>query len=538
VADLKTRIRLNASELANLRARNSSRRKPVTRAQRAIEWIETHARIPEGPHVGKPVNLRPWQKRELKRIYDNPHGCRRAIISWGRKNAKTTLAAFILLLHLCGPEAKPNGQLFSAAQSREQAAITFGLAAKIVRLSPTLNEHVAVRDTAKQLYCAELGTLYRALSAEVSTAFGLSPVLVIHDELGQVRGPRSDLYDALETSTGAQAEPLSIVISTQAPSDGDLLSVLIDDALTGADPRVICSLHTADPALDPFSLQAIKQANPALGDFQNKAEVLAMAADAKRLPSKEASYRNLILNQRVEAKAPFIAKAAWQACGDPVLDTFEGLTVFGGLDLSATTDLTGLVLVAHHDGRWHVKPTAWLPEAGLRERSRLDRVPYDVWAQQGFLNTTPGKSIEYAWVAHRLRQLFDTLSIAKIGFDDWNWKHFKPWLVEAGFTEAELERHFVPFRQGFKTMSPALRDVEGLILNGKIAHANHPVLTMCAANAVVATDPAGNRKLAKDKSTGRIDLMVAMTMALAMALAEPLPVIQPAARVSDMAIIW
>ena len=163
--------------------------------------------IPEGRDVGKPVKLRPWQRHEIKRIYDNPHGTRRAILSFGRKNAKTTLTAFLLLLHLCEPEAKANSQLFSAAQSREQAAILFGLAAKIVRMSPTLNPVVLIRDTAKQLACPDLGTLYRALSAEASTAYGLSPVFIVHDELGQVQGPRSELYEALETATGAQEAP-------------------------------------------------------------------------------------------------------------------------------------------------------------------------------------------------------------------------------------------------------------------------------------------------------------------------------------------
>src|SRR5690606_23770718 len=146
---------------------------------------------------------------------------------------------FLLLLHLCGPEARANSQLFSAAQSRDQASILFALAAKTVRMSPELNSVVTVRDTAKQLFCEELGTLYRALSAEASTAYGLSPVFIVHDELGQVRGPRSELYEALETATGAQDSPLSIVISTQAPNPTDLLSVLIDDAKTGADKRVV-----------------------------------------------------------------------------------------------------------------------------------------------------------------------------------------------------------------------------------------------------------------------------------------------------------
>jgi len=190
----------------------------LTRAERNIRWIEGYCRIPEGRDVGKPVRLREWQQGELRRIYDNPHGTRRAIMSFGRKNGKTALSAFILLLHLCGPEARANSQLYSAAQSREQAAILFSLAAKVVRMSPDLSEYVGIRDTAKQLYCQELGTLYRALSAEASTAYGLSPVLIVHDELGQVKGPRSELYEALETATGAQETPLSIVISTQAPT--------------------------------------------------------------------------------------------------------------------------------------------------------------------------------------------------------------------------------------------------------------------------------------------------------------------------------
>ena len=143
-------------------------------------------------------------------------------------------SAFLLLLHLCGPEAAPNGQLFSAAQSRDQASILFALAAKTVRMSPTLSEYVGIRETAKQLHCRDLGTVYRALSADAATAFGLSPSFIVHDELGQVKGPRSELYDALETAGSAQQAPLSIVISTQAPTDNDLLSLLIDDALTGA----------------------------------------------------------------------------------------------------------------------------------------------------------------------------------------------------------------------------------------------------------------------------------------------------------------
>lgn len=491
-----------------------------TRGEKNCRWIETCCNIPEGRDVGKPVKLRSWQRYEICRIYDNPHGTRRAILTFGRKNGKTALAAFLTLLHLCGPEAKPNSQLYSAAQSREQAAILFSLAAKVVRMSPELSPVVGIRDTAKQLYCAELGTLYRALSAEASTAYGLSPVLIIHDELGQVKGPRSELYEALETATGAQDNPLSIVISTQAPTDADLLSLLIEDGLTGKDPRVVVSLHTAPPDLDPFSEEAIKAANPAFGDFQNPVETLAMAEDARRMPSREAEYRNLILNQRVDMNAPFISRSAWTDCAAPVVADFKGLPVYAGLDLSEVSDLTAFVAVAPVDGAWHVKPTFWLPGVGLAEKARADRVPYDVWHSQGWLQTTPGQTVDYEFVAAFLWGFCQANDVRKIAFDRWNWRHLKPWLLKAGFEDSQVSDDgglFEPMGQGFQSMSPALRDLESAILNQRIAHGGHPVLTMCAANATVQADPAGNRKLSKIKSHGRIDGMVALAMAMSVA---------------------
>jgi len=502
--------------------------KRQTRGDRNIAWIERHCRIPEGKDVGKAVRLRPWQKRDLRMIYDNPAGTRTAIISFGKKNGKTAAVAFILLLHLCGPEAVANTQLRSTAQSKEQAAVLFNLAAKVVRQSPTLLPFVQIRDTAKELLCPEMGTHYKALSAEVSTAHGQSPILAIHDELGQVKGPVSELYNALENAMGAHDAPLSVIMSTQAPTDADLLSVLIDDAKKGADPRVVLSLYTADVELDPFSVKAIKQANPAYGDFLNAKEIRDQADKARRMPSQEALYRNYTLNQRVEVSSPFISRTLWMACKGPIPD-FRGRPVYGGLDLSETTDLTAFVPVAPIEDIWHVKPTFWLPAEGLRERAHKDRVPYDQWHKEAYLQTSPGRSVEYQWVAEFLRGFCDLNDVRAIAFDRWNWKHLRPWLLEAGFSEAEVTpggpgAKFVEFGQGFASMSPALRETESAILNGRLRHGDHPVLNMCMANAVVQMDPAGNRKLTKVKSHGRIDGAVALAMAMAVAAthkAEP-----------------
>jgi len=472
------------------------------------------------------VKLRPWQRQIIRKIYDNPNGTRTAIISFAKKNAKTTLASFFLLLHLCGPEAFPNTQLPSTAQSKEQAAVLFKLAAKIVRMSPTLNPVLIIRDTIKEIFCPELGTLYKALSAEASTAHGQSPIFAVHDELGQVKGPVSELFNAIENAMGAHDNPMSIIISTQAPTDSDLLSILIDDAKTGRDPRVVLSLYMADESLDPFSDEAIKQANPAFGDFLNAKEVRAQAQNARALPSQESLYRNYTLNQRVAVNSPFISKKIWDICCGEVANSFDGLDVFAGLDLSETSDLTALVLLANVGSVWNVKPTFWLPEYGLVEKSRRDRVPYDMWAKQGFLTTTPGKSVEYEFVAAHLFDLHEQLTIKKIAFDRWNFRHLKPWLQRAGFRDEEIEGDtaiFEEFGQGFQSMSPALRSLESLLLNEQIVHDGHPILTMCAANATVQSDPAGNRKLSKYKSHGRIDGMVALAMAAGVSGANMLP---------------
>lgn len=481
----------------------------VSKGNAVIKWIEKHCRVPEGKDVGKPVKLRPWQKKVIKGIYDQP--TRRVIISFGRKNGKTALSAFLCLAHLCGEMHRPNSQLYSAAQSRDQASILFNLMAKVVRMSPDLNAFVSIRESAKQLYCEELGTLYRALSAESSTAYGLSPVFVVHDELGQVSGPRFPLYEALETAAGAQESPLSVIISTQAAQDGDLLSILIDDAMAGHSPETRCFLYTADEGLDPFSVEAMRQANPAYGDFLNAKEVRRQAEDARRMPSQEAAYRNLILNQRIARDAPFVSQVVWnQNSAAPRPEDFSGGLVMG-LDLSRRIDLTALVYVGRgDDGQYSVGCEFFAPKEGLADRSISDRVPYDLWAEQGHLILTPGKTVGYDFVAKRMAELATKYRVDEIKFDRWGIPELQTQLELIGADDLPLEPH----GQGFKDMSPALNALEAELLNGRIRHGGHPILTWCAANAVVDMDAAGNRKLNKKRATGRIDGMVALAMAI------------------------
>ena len=326
------------------------------------------------------------------------------------------------------------------------------------------------------------------------------------------------MFDALETATAAQEAPLTVIISTQAPSDNDLLSILIDDAQTGADPHTVLSLYTAAKELDPFAEDTIRLANPAYDAFMNQNEVRSMAEAAKRMPAAQSSFCNLVLNQRVEASAPFISVSAWNACSAEPFD-IRGRDVYAGLDLSESCDLSALVL-AYPDivtGVWHIRPTFWLPEEGLYEKARADRIAWDLWRDQGYLLTTPGPTVSYEFIAKHLRQVFDEHRVMKFGFDKWGMPSLRQWLLRAGFNEAVIEDRFVPFSQNFAAMSPALRELETLILERKIRHGGHPVLSMCFASAVVERDSAGNRKLTKKRSTGRIDGAIAAMMAIGVA---------------------
>lgn len=482
-----------------------------SRSDRVIRFIEKFLVTPEGARVAEPIRLREWQKHIIREIYDTP--TRQAIVSMGRKNGKTALIAMLVVAHVIGPEAERNAQIFSSAQSRDQAAIVFGLAAKMVRMSRELSDPnmVVVRDSAKELFSPLTGVRYKALAAEASTTFGFSPALVIHDELGQVRGPKSDLYDALETAMGAHERPLSIVISTQAPTSADLLSLLIDYAKTGADSSQKLILFTADENLPIDDPETWKLASPALGDFLNIEEVRKQAEKAMRMPSFESAFRNLHLNQRVSALSQLFSLSTWEANGAaPDMDVFDTRPVYAGLDLSSRQDLTALVLLAEGpEGVWNVWPHFWTPADTLRDRAQRDRAPYDVWVKNGLMTAVPGVSIDYGYVAQRFAELKRRCNIRSVQFDRWRIEELRASLTALGVS-APLEE----CGQGYRDMAPALDALETVALQHRLRHGMHPVMTMCAANATVVTDPAGNRKLEKAKSSGRIDGMQALAMAI------------------------
>lgn len=494
----------------------------MTRGELICEFIERLCVIPEGKLVGTPMKLMPFQRKFILDVYDNPQGTSRAYLSVARKNGKSALIAAIVLAHLIGPEAKQNSQIISGARSRDQASLVFKLAEKMVRLSPKLTELVRIVPSQKMLVGLLMNVEYKAISAEAGTAHGLSPVLAVLDEVGQVRGTHDAFIEAIETAQGAHENPLLIAISTQAATDGDLFSIWLDDAENAKDPRIVSHLYTAIKGCDLMDRSAWKAANPAIGNFRSLNDIEDFAKQAERLPAKANSFRWLYLNQRIEAQSPFLSRAEWEA-NDLPPEVEPGDLCFAGLDLSASRDLTALALVFPKEDRFHVVPYFWLPADGLRDKAQAEKVPWDLWADQGHLQTIPGPVIVPEVIALAVAEAAETYDLQLLAYDRWRINDFKRELDGIG---AQVPMQ--PFGQGFRDMAPAVDKLEQLVAERKLRHGSHPILNMNAAGAVTQSDPAGNRKLHKAKSYSKIDGLVALAMALgSMSFDEAQPTTSP-----------
>lgn len=546
------------------------------RSLRNARWLEQHCYVPDGPKAGDRLRLTDHQLEKLRRIYRRPDKLpRRVILSEARKNAKTAFASFIVLLHTVGPEAKPFQQVVTAARVKEQAALTYDYCVNSILSSPTLAPVVDCVDTQKRFQVKGIRTTYKALSRDAKAQLGKSPAVCIHDELGQVEGPVDELYNNLETAMKAHDTPMSVIVSTQSPKDGDLLSLLIDDAIATPSEESVLFLSRApmepeegvseegkppeqwaippDPGY-PYSEAALLAANPEAGILCNLDELRRDAADAQRMPSKDASYRNLTLNQRIDQVATFIARPVWNSCADPSLVIPTDRPVFLGLDLSEVGDLTALAAVWEEsepgtvdqaNPKFTGKPgqgpgangepefirvprtilccwaEGFLPAHQIRERSLRDRTPYDVWAREGTLTLVPGQAIDEDWIAEeRVLPMWGKYKVKKAGFDRWGFKAFRKALKAAGMSEHTLETKWEAVGMGTATMTPVLKELETRILNRTLRHPNIPVLNMAASNVVVVGD-AEARRPSKRTSRARIDPFVAVAIATAAWLSSP-----------------
>ncbi len=501
--------------------RSKRRLRGGKRADAMIAWIEART-ITSGMHAGRKFKLRGWQKTIVRDLYATDDAGRRlvrqALITMPRKNGKTQLAAALALGHLAGPEAEQRGQVYSAAADRNQAALIFSEMKAFVLGDPELSKRIIIREFAKQMEDEPTASIYQALSSDAKKAHGLSPSFFIADELAQ--WPNRELLDNLMTGTGARAEPLGVVISTQSADPFHVMSELVrygQQVLAGdiIDPTFSAHIFSAPDDADPWSPETWAACNPALGDFRSLEELRTTAEQAQRIPAREAVFRNLYLNQAVEPDERFIHGRDWDALAVPFDPAdLRGQRCIAGLDLGSASDLTGLALWFPDADR--LLTWGFIPAGQLEAKERTDRAPYRQWLESGHLIATPGRAIGKGWVAHKLRELAAEYELEAVAFDRWAFKDLEVICDQEG-----IVLPFVPHGQGFKDMGPSVEEFERLVLDGRLHHGGNPLLRWCLSNAAVVNDPAGARKLAKDRSRGRIDPLIAAVMAVGQAARQP-----------------
>jgi phage terminase large subunit-like protein len=484
------------------------------------------------------LRLLPDQRRFVEEIYGNldKKGLRRrrlGVLSHPKGNGKSGMVAGLCLCHLLGPEAELRGEIYSAAMDRQQAAIIFAEMAATVFAVPEFADICNVVRFTKRIEVIDPGgpangSTFEALSADARRAHGLSPTLWAYDELAQAKD--RVLLDNLINGLGKRREALGIVISTQAPDDNHPLSQLIDDGLRGDDPSLYVQLLAAPEEADPFAQATWKACNPALGKFLSLAEMRDSAERARRIPAFEAGFRNLRLNQRIDAREDerIVTRDVWALGAVPVdRAALAGRACYAALDLSGKHDLTALVLAFPDDEpepTFDLLPFFWTPEGAMAGRRQQEQDRFKLWIKSGELTLVPGPTIRFGFVAKALVELSREFDILGLGYDRWRIDDFKADLAEA---DADFPAPLTPVGQGYKDMSPAIDQFSELALTGRLRHGGNQVLGASFAGAVLVSDPAGNRKIDKEKSNGRsvvrVDGAVAAVMALGLAKRAAVP---------------
>ena len=488
------------------------------KARRTVEFINC-LKHTKGRWRGQPFELLPWQEKIIRDVFGTvkENGYRQyntAYVEIPKKNGKSELAAGVALYMTCG-DNEWGAEVYGCASDRQQASIVFDVAVDMVDQCPALKKRIKPVMSVKRLVYQPTNSFYQVLSAEAYTKHGLNVHAVIFDELHSQ--PNRELFDVMTKGSGdARTQPLFFLITTAGT---DRHSVCFEqhqkaeDIILGRkiDDTFYPVIYGASDEDDWTSEKVWYDANPSLGYTIDIEKVRNACMSARDNPAEENIFRQLRLNQWVKQSTRWMQMEKWDACGFPV-DEREllGRECFGGLDLSSTTDITALVLVfppRTEDEKYILLPYFWIPEDNMRLRVRRDHVPYDVWEQQGFLKTTEGNVIHYGFIEKFIDELGTRYNIREIAFDRWEAIQMVQNLEGLGFT-------VIPFGQGYKDMSPPSKELMKLTLERKLAHGGHPVLRWMMDNIFVRTDPAGNIKPDKEKSTEKIDGAVATVMAL------------------------
>lgn len=488
------------------------------RAQHAVQFINC-LKHTKGRWRGVPFELLPWQDTIIRDVFGTvkENGYRQyntAYVEIPKKNGKSELAAGVALYMTCG-DGEWGAEVYGCASDRQQASIVFDVAVDMVDQCPALKKRIKPVMSVKRLVYQPTNSFYQVLSAEAYTKHGLNVHAVIFDELHAQ--PNRELFDVMTKGSGdARTQPLFFLITT---AGNDRNSVCFEqhqkteDIILGRkiDPSFYPVIYGVPEDVDWSSEQVWRQANPSLGHTIDIEKVRNAYLSARDNPAEENIFRQLRLNQWVKQSTRWMQMEKWDTCAFPVEEReLLGRECYGGLDLSSSIDITAFVLVfpPRDDAeKYVILPYFWIPEENMLQRVRRDHVPYDVWAKQGHLLTTEGNVIHYGFIENFIDGLGKKFHIREIAFDRWGAVQMVQNLEGRGFT-------VVPFGQGFKDMSPPSKELMKLTLEQKLAHGGHPVLRWMMDNIFVRTDPAGNIKPDKEKSTEKIDGAVATVMAL------------------------
>ena len=474
----------------------------------------------KGEWAGRPLTLEPWQQFYLWTLFgwkrdDDTRRFRTAYQEVARKNGKTTIAAGVGL-YLLLADGEAGAEIYTAATKRDQARIAHSEATRMVKSSPFLRQRItAFKDN---LHIRDTASKFEPLGRDENSMHGLNVHAAIVDEVHA--HPTREVWDVLETATGSRRQPLMFGITTAGYDRQSLCYQLHDYAekvLAGTvqDDSFHGIIYTLDdPDAWEDEVQWIK-ANPNLGVSVKLDDLRRKAERAKEIPSSLNAFLRLHMNVWTQSVSKWLDPERWMSCGQPVnADALRGRVCYGGLDLSSTTDLSALALVfpPEQDGEpYQVLMRFWVPEDAMRQRSHRDRVPYDAWVRQGWIAATPGNVIDYEWILAQVDKDAQEFDLHEIAFDRWGATKIIQAIEGRGMT-------CVQFGQGFASMSAPTKELEKLVLGGGIAHGSNPVLNWMADNVVVRVDPAGNLKPDKERSTEKIDGIVALVMGLDRAL--------------------
>lgn len=505
----------------------------VDAAERPITFIERFCRQSIGKWAGQPLTLLDWQRDFVRRLFgwkraDGSRRYRSAYLEVAKKNGKSTLCSGLTLFLLVA-DNEPGAVVFCNAYDREQASIVFGEAARMVRASPSLSKILDIVDSKKTILLPRNDGLLKANSADVPSKDGANAHGIIFDELHRQRD--RSLWEIFEYADLARRQPLKISITTAGEDESGVwyeqrqLSERINrgENLTRSDIEHLGVVYRAEPTDDLDAPATWKKANPSLGVTIEEDRFRSDLEKARKTPLAWNNFLRLRLNIITRAESKFLPPGAWSRCGGMLRD-LEGRPCYGGLDLATTKDLCAWVLIfPDSDGTLDVLARFWCPESTVRERTASGRAPYQRWVDLGLIEATKGNVVDYDAIREQILADRDAFDLKKVISDPFNATHLCLSLKAAG-----VEVEFL--RQGFLSLNAPTKELERLVLESRIRHAGDPVLAWNMANAVAATDSAGNYKLDKQRSKDKIDGAAALVNALdgwLHAAAEPEPAASP-----------